>query len=287
SDGGGSIRIPASACGVFGIKPSRGRVSQGPVKPEFTGLATSGPIARTVADAALLLDLISVNRPGDYFTAPPLAAGETFLGHALREPGRLRIARFSASPVPGAGVAPEVATAYDEATKLLEELGHDVEEIDVPVDMAMLEDFGLVWAAMAAAEPVGAADEHRLRPLTRMLRERAASSSIAAYMGAAARLQNAGREVLPRVLPYDAVLSPTIAELPVPVGHFAGDPADEVRRMTEFTPFASLANITGQPAVNVPLHWSAQGLPAGVSLTGRPGGEPALLSLAAQLEAAR
>ncbi|KIH96953.1 amidase [Streptomonospora alba] len=287
SDGGGSIRIPASACGVFGLKPTRGRVSMGPVKPEFNGLATSGPIAGTVADAALLLDIISVNRPGDHFSAPPLATGETFLGHALREPGRLRIARFSASPIPGAGVDPEVVSAHEEAAKLLEALGHDVEEIDVPFDAALLEDFELVWAAMAAAEPVNASDEHRLRPLTRTLRERAAASSIAAYMGATARLQNAGREVLPRVLPYDAVLSPTIAKLPVPVGHFEGDPAGEIRRMTEFTPFASLANITGQPAVSVPLYWSAQGLPAGVQLTGRPGGEPTLLSLAAQLEAAR
>ncbi|MFB9802692.1 amidase, partial [Streptomonospora salina] len=286
-DGGGSIRIPASACGVFGLKPTRGRVTRGPVKPEFTGLATSGPIARTVADAALLLDIISVNRPGDYFTAPPLAAGETFLGHALREPGRLRIARFSTPPVPGAEVDPEVAAAHEEAAKLLAELGHEVEEIDTPVGAPVLEDFELIWAAMAASEPVEAADEHLLRPLTRALRERAADSSIAAYMGAAARLQNAGREVLPRVLAYDAVLSPTVARLPVPVGHFVGAPADEVRRMTEFTPFASLANITGQPSVTVPLHWSADGLPAGVMLTGRPGGEPTLLSLSAQLEAAR
>ncbi|MUL43116.1 amidase [Streptomonospora sp. PA3] len=287
SDGGGSIRIPAGACGVFGIKPSRGRVTSGPTKPDFTGLATAGSIARTVADAALLLDIISVNRPGDHFTAPALPVGETFVGYALREPGRLRIARFGTSPVPGAGVDPEVSAAYEDAAKLLVELGHDVEEIDPPFDADLLEDFALVWAGLAAAEPVDPADEHRLRPLTRWLRERAADSSIAAYMRAAGRLQNAGRAALPQMLPYDAVLSPTVAKLPVPIGHFGGDPAEDFRRMTEYAPFTSIANITGQPAVSVPLYWSPEGLPAGVSFMGRPGGEPTLLSLAAQLEAVR
>ncbi|GAA4950593.1 amidase [Streptomonospora halophila] len=287
SDGGGSIRIPAGACGVFGIKPTRGRVTQGPVKPDFIGLATAGPIARTVADAALVLDIISVNRPGDYFTAPPLGPGETFLGHALREPGRLRIGRYCTSPVPGAPVDPEVRAACEETAKLLADLGHDVEEIDPPADTAMLEDFALVWAAMAAAERIDPAEEHRLRPLTRHLRERAARSSVADYMGAVARLQNSVRALLPRVLPYDAVLGPVTAAPPVEVGHFGDDPAEEMRLMTEYAPFTSPANITGQPSVSVPLHWTPQGLPVGVGFTGRPGGEPTLLSLAAQLEAAR
>ncbi|WP_461001805.1 amidase [Streptomonospora sediminis] len=287
SDGGGSIRIPASACGVFGIKPTRGRVTAGPLKPDFIGLSSAGPLARTVADAALVLDIISVNRPGDYFTAPPLPAGETFLGYALREPGRLRIGRFSSPTTPGIEVAPEVMAAYEDTTALLGELGHDVEDIEPPFNEGELGEFGLIWAALAAANPVDPVDEHLLRPLTRWLHERAAESSIAAYMGATARLQNAVRAALPQLLPYDVVLSPTLAQLPAPVGHFSGDPAAQFRRMTEFTPFTSLFNITGQPSASVPLHWSPQGLPVGVMLTGRPGGEPTLLSLSAQLEAAR
>jgi len=287
SDGGGSIRIPAAACGVFGIKPTRGRVTSGPFKPDFIGLSTAGPIARTVADAALLLDIMSVNRPGDYFAAPPLHAGETFLGSALRDPGRLRIARFSTSPVPGVSVEPDVAAAYEQTSNLLAELGHVVEDIEPPAGPGLMEPFELVWAAMAAAEPVEAADEHLLRPLNRRLRERAADSSIAAYMQATARLQNAVRAAMPRMLPYDAVLTPTLARTPAPVGHFAADAEREFDRMTEFTPFASLFNITGQPSVNVPLHWSSEGLPIGVMLSGRPGGEPTLLSLSAQLEAVR
>ncbi|MDA0564908.1 amidase [Streptomonospora sp. S1-112] len=287
SDGGGSIRIPASACGLFGLKPTRGRVTSGPFKPDFIGLSTAGPIARTVADAALILDIVSVNRPGDYYTAPPLPAGETFLGYALRDPGRLRIARYDTAPVPGLRLDPEVTAAYEAATKLLIDLGHDVEDIDPPYGADTVEDFNLVWAAMAAATPVRPEDEHLLRPLTRWLRGRAADSSVGAYMAATARIQGAVRAALPRTLPYDAVLTPTLALPPVPVGHFGTDPEEEFRRMTAFTPFTALANITGQPSVSVPLHWSAEGLPIGTMLTGRPGGEPTLLALSAQLEAAR
>src|SRR5580693_1118659 len=114
SDGGGSIRIPSSVCGLFGIKPSRGRISGGPLVPDLSGLGTDGPLARTVADAALLLDVMTCNYPGDMYTQPPLQAGETFLGYAGREPGRLRIARTLTTAVEGAEIHPDCVAAYEE-----------------------------------------------------------------------------------------------------------------------------------------------------------------------------
>src|SRR5690242_13270457 len=132
SDGGGSIRIPSSVCGLFGIKPTRGRVSGGPLFPDLAGLAIDGPLARTVADAALLLDVMTGNHPGDMYTLPPLPPGETFLGHARRDPGRLRIGRSLQHAVEGADVHPDCVAAYEEASTLLAELGHEVEDVDMP-----------------------------------------------------------------------------------------------------------------------------------------------------------
>ncbi|MGN6676206.1 MAG: amidase, partial [Streptosporangiaceae bacterium] len=114
SDGGGSIRIPSSVCGLFGIKPSRGRISGGPLLPDLVGLSTDGPLARTVADAALLLDAMTCNYPGDMYIMPPLPAGETFLGHTRREPGKLRIGRSMTNVVPGATVHDDCAAAYED-----------------------------------------------------------------------------------------------------------------------------------------------------------------------------
>ncbi|MBB6170824.1 amidase [Nocardiopsis mwathae] len=286
SDGGGSIRIPASVCGIFGIKPTRGRISGAPEKPDLIGLSTAGPLARTVRDAALLLDVMSVSIPGDYYTAPPLPAGETFLGHAGRDPGRLRLARFRAPVVPGAEVHPDVVAAYESATELLVSLGHDVEEIEPPFDSAAMDHFATVWAVMALAVPVPPEREELLRPLNRWLRERGRSCSAQDYLRATTALQQGVRAALPRVLGYDAVLTPTLALPPVPVGHFGTDPAEEFARMTAFTPFTSMFNVTGQPSVSVPLHWTDEDLPIGVMISGPMGGEPMLLSLSAQLEAA-
>ncbi|RNL87328.1 amidase [Halostreptopolyspora alba] len=286
SDGGGSIRIPASACGIYGLKPTRGRISGAPLTPDLLGLATAGPLTRSVSDAALLLDVMAVNRAGDYFTAPPLGAGETFRDHARRDPGRLRVARFATPPPTGVEVHPEVAAGYEAATELLVRLGHDVEEITPPFDASIVEDFRTIWAAMAIATPLPGGSEPRLRPINRWLREQATGTTLERYMRATIRLQQRVREALPAMLDYDAVLTPTLAQPPVPVGHFEAEPEEELRRMERFTPFTSMFNITGQPSVSVPLHWSDEGLPVGVMLSGRMGGEPTLLSLSAQLEAA-
>src|SRR5579859_3533990 len=172
SDGGGSIRIPSSVCGLFGIKPSRGRVSNGPLMPDLTGLGSNGPIARTVADAALLLDVMSGNHPGDMYTLPPLPAGETFLGHTRREPGRLRIGRTLQNPVEGAEVHPDCVAAYEQTSALLESLGHEVEDVAMPLGADVVPFFETLWYAYATLAPLAPEQEEMLLPLTRYLRGR-------------------------------------------------------------------------------------------------------------------
>jgi len=286
SDGGGSIRIPASVCGLFGIKPTRGRVSHGPIVPDLTGLATNGPIARNVRDAALLLDLMAGNMPGDMYHAAPQDG--TFLAAADRAPGRLRIGRSVASAVPGAEIHPDCMAAYDAVTELLTELGHEVEELDMPFDADLVPHFETLWAAMATLTPVAPDREERLRPLTRHLRERGNAVTAPELFTAQASLQLAVRLAMPVTDQYDVILHPTLAQPPVPIGYFDDvDPAENFERQKRFTPFTSIYNVTGQPAVSVPLHWNEDGLPIGVMFVGRMSDENTLISLSAQLEAAR
>jgi amidase len=288
SDGGGSIRIPSSVCGLFGIKPTRGRISGGPLIPDLTGLSIDGPIARTVADAALLLDAMTVNRPGDMYTLPPLPDGETFLAHARREPGRLRIGRSLQNAVEGADVHPDCIAAYEEASALLAELGHEIEDIDMPFGPDVVPMFETLWYAMATLAPIGPAQEDELLPITRYLRGRGQEVRAPELMFAQGYLQAVTRAALQALNSYDAVLSPTLARPPVPVGYFDEvEPAENFERQKRFTPYTALYNVSGQPAVNVPLHWSADGLPIGIMLAGRMGEEGTLISLSAQLEAAR
>jgi amidase len=288
SDGGGSIRIPSSVCGLFGIKPSRGRISGGPLVPDLVGLSTNGPLARTVADAALLLDAMTGNYPGDMYLQPPLPAGETFAGYAAREPGRLRIARTVGTAVADASVHPDCVAAYEEASSLMESLGHDVQDIDLPFSPDAVPAFLTLWYAMAALTPVTPEQEGGLLPLTSYLRGLGLQLKAVDLMYAQAYLQAIVRTALATFNTYDAILTPTLASPPVPVGYFDEvDPAENFERQTRFTPWTALYNISGQPAVNVPLHWTAAGLPIGVMLAGRLGDEATLISLSAQLEAAR
>ncbi len=286
SDGGGSIRIPSSACGLFGIKPTRGRVSQGPIFPDLFGLATNGPIARTVRDAALLLDVMSGPMPGDLYRAPQ--AGEPFSSYADRAPGRLRIARSAEPPVPGVEVHPDCVAAYEEASALLEELGHEIVELPPVLGSDLLPHFATLWGVMATMTPVPQEDEHLLQPLTRWLRGLGEATTAPQLLQAQAALQGALRAAFPVMDEFDAILHPTLAMPPVPVGYFHGqEPEENFRRQTHFTPFTAVYNVSGQPAVNVPLHWNDDGLPIGVMLAGRLGGEGTLISLSAQLEEAR
>jgi amidase len=288
SDGGGSIRIPASACGLFGIKPSRGRISNAPLMPDLAGLTTEGPLARTVADAALLLDVMTGNRPGDLYAQPALPDGESFTGCARREPGRLRIGRTLAHPVGDGFVHPDCVAAYEEASRLLAGLGHDVEDVASPFGPDVVAPFETLWYAMATLAPVAPADEPRLRPLTRYLRERGRAVAAPDLLWAQAYLQIVMRSALPVLNAYDAILTPTLAAPPAEVGYFEQvEPATNFERQKRFTPYAAAYNVSGQPAVSVPLHWTAAGLPIGVMLAGRIGAEGTLISLSAQLEAAR
>jgi amidase len=288
SDGGGSIRIPASVCGLFGIKPTRGRISQGPMMPDLTGLSVDGPLARTVADAALLLDAMTGNHPGDMYTLPPLAAAESFLGYAAREPGKLRIARSLTTVVPGAEVHPDCVAAYEDASALLSALGHDVEDVDLPFSEEAVPSFLALWFAMATLAPIPPEHESELLPLTRYLRGKGMKLSAAQLLFHQAVLQGAVRPAMTALNAYDAILTPTVALPPRPVGWFDEvDPAENFTRQTVFTPWTALYNLSGQPAVSVPLHWNAAGLPIGIMLAGRMGDEATLISLSAQLEAAR
>jgi len=286
SDGGGSVRIPASACGLFGIKVSRGRVSNGPMRGDVNGLGWMGPLARTVRDAAAMLDAMAGPMTGDPHWAPPPA--EPFSAYAGREPGRLRIGRYRTPVIAEADVHPDCVAAYDEASDLLESLGHSVEDVDPPFSAALTPTFAKLWSVGAATVPVDPADEARLRPLTRHLRAHGRRLSGVDYALAIGALQSAARAAVTATAPYDAVLTPTLAQPPALVGSLRNDedPAADFAGQAAFTPFTAPYNMTGQPAVSLPLHWSAAGLPIGVMLVGRPADEATLIALSAQLEAA-
>ena len=286
SDGGGSIRIPASVNGLFGIKPARGRISAGPLAGDITGLAVNGPLARTVRDAAALLDAMAGPMPGDPHWAAPHA--RSFLSECGRQPGTLRIGRYRDSPLNPDGVHPDVVEAYERASSLLAELGHRVEDISSPFDASLVAAFETVWSVSSAGVPVDPAREGELRPLTRWLRDRGRAASAVEFTSALAALQLASRTAIASTAGYDVVLTPTLAQLPAPIGWFrdAGDPRAEFDRMIAWTPFTAVYNTSGQPAVSVPLHHTEAGLPVGVMLIGRPADEATLLRLSAQLEQA-
>ncbi|MDQ1720295.1 MAG: amidase [Pseudonocardiales bacterium] len=292
SDGGGSIRIPASVTGLYGIKPSRGRISRGPLDADSTGLSVLGPLARTVRDAAAFLDATAVAQPGDPHWAPPLPAGERFLDWCDRAPVRLRIGRYLQPPISGAEIDLECRTAWEFASVLLESLGHEVIDIAMPLPEAVIPAFETVWAVSAASAPVDPDRVAELRPLTRYLRDRGSRIGAIEYSNALGLLNFISRQAIVATAQYDAVLTPTLALPPRPIGWFCGtaedpvDPAEDFERQKRFTPFTAVYNASGQPAASLPLHWSAEGLPIGVMLVGRPAGEAALLALSAQLEAA-
>ncbi|GAA2080500.1 amidase [Streptomyces albiaxialis] len=295
SDGGGSVRIPASACGLVGVKPSRGRVSSGPAQHDVAGLATSGPLARTVADAATLLDVLAGRMPGDPYTAPPLADGDTFAAWAdpARVPGRLRVLALAGTPVPEIAPHPECAAAARGTAELLRDLGHEVEEAELPADDSMRAAFSTVWAVRAASRPVPEECEGLLTPLTRFIRERGRAIPAPDFVRALSTFRSVAQLLADTLLApgtgYDVILSPTLAQPPMAVGALRDDedPAGEFERFARFTPFTPLYNATGQPAVSLPLHWTDEGLPIGVMLGGRHGEEGPLLALSAQLEEAR
>ena len=283
SDGGGSIRIPASCCGLFGLKPSRGRVSSAPFG-SLEGLSSAGPLTRTVEDAAHLLDVLAGYETGDPWWAPPPARpfSETFDG----APGRLRVGVSSAPPI-DVPVDQECLAALAGAADLLAELGHDVRDASPPWhEPDLFDTFIAVWQVGPALHGVG---EELMTPLNRGLVESARASTAIDYGRAVAWLQALARRIVALWDELDVLLTPTLALTPVPIGwqESADGAIEQLLRNTEFTPFTAVANLTGLPAMSVPLHWNDEDIPIGVQAIGPPAGEELLLRLAAQLEAAR
>ncbi|HKT43280.1 MAG TPA: amidase, partial [Gaiellaceae bacterium] len=286
SDGGGSIRIPASCCGLVGLKPSRGRVSPAPWGSGSLGLSTNGSLARTVRDAAAFLDVVSGYEPGDFFVAPP--PERAFLAEAELEPGRLRIA-YTLTPPVEVPVDETCAAAVHEAVALLAELGHDVHEAVPPwTDPDLAEHFIRVWQAGPAAMGI---DFELLEPINRALAEDAVATPSPAMTVSLYRLQSEARKLVAFWSDVDVLVTPTLALPPVPIGwtfeDTDGDPRAAFLRQFFFTPFTAVFNVTGQPAMSLPLHRSADGLPIGVHFVGRPFADATLVRLAAQLEQAR
>jgi amidase len=293
NDGGGSTRIPAACCGLVGLKPQRNRISMAPEIGE-SFLATDGVLTRSVRDTALALDLLAGYELGDASWAPPPA--EPFAASAGREPSGLRIAVVTNPPI-DAPVDPVRADAAREAGRLLESLGHQVEEAEAPWrDDSILHTFTALFAPLVmlqvafgrlvnGREP----EEEELEPLSWALWKLVGGMSALDAHLASAQLQIFARGLIGWMSQYDAVVAPALAEAPVlldDVHWQTDDPMGLFRRSGEFTPFTAVANVSGQPAIVLPFD-EHEGMPVAVQVFGRPAGEGDLLALAAQVEAAR
>ncbi len=295
SDGGGSLRIPAACCGLVGLKPSRGRVSSGPVLGESM-LVQDGVLTRTVADTAEALDVLAGYELGDSTWAPP--PEEPFADSARRDPGRLRIAVALEAPI-DAPIDPEAERGVREAAELLSSLGHSVEEVDPPwVGGDLLATFMKLWAVNISAGVVRGAQLTGREPspelvesLTWWLYEQGRALGAIDFALAVGELQGWSRSIISTLWSsHDVVITPTLAQRPLRIGELdteSDDPAGVFRLSGRFTPHTALFNVSGQPAVSLPLFHGDDGLPTPVQLAGPPAGEAVLLSLAAQLEDAR
>jgi len=298
NDGGGSIRIPASCCGLVGLKPSRGRV---PVDanlgdPLASMLVVDLAVTRSVRDTAAMLDVASGPAVGDTVIAP--APARAFVSELTADPGKLRIGVLLHDPLSGEQAQPECVAAAEDAARLLESLGHTVEQ-DAPKaldDPEVVGQFTALWAGGLAAEistweselgtTITQAD---VEPLTWGLLELGRATSVADYVNAIRMLTAKSRGIAQWWADaFDLLLTPTLAEPPVPLGTF--DTPDEpilgFMRAATFTPFTPVFNITGQPAISLPLSTSSDGLPIGIQLVAAYGREDLLLRVAAQLEIA-
>ncbi len=296
NDGGGSIRIPASCCGIFGLKPTRGRNPLGPaIGDSMSGLVCEHAVTRTVRDSAALLDATEGYDPGDPYCPPPKM--RPYAEEVGADPGRLRIA-FTTKAATGVPVHEECLKAVHDAAKLCEKLGHDVAEDGPELDGgAMAQAWMTLWAvgmaqtmdtfAGLAGKKATAAD---FEPCTWALYQMGHATTGPQYLQAVERLQSVARQIALFMNDCDIILTPTLAEPPLALGTFDLDgrsPMYPMARAGQFVPFTPIFNATGQPAMSVPLHWSAGGLPIGTHFVARLGEEDTLFRLAGQLEQAR
>jgi amidase len=296
NDGGGSIRIPASCCGLVGLKPTRARVSLAPQYGDLMGgLVAEHVVTRSVRDSAAILDVLAGPVPGDPYWAPPLQ-GPSFAAAAVSTPAPLRIAVMTTSPT-GSEVHQDCVTATDLTAALCESLGHHVEDATMVVDGdAFTMHFINVWAAGNAwtladwEERLGrAAKEDDLEPLTWALCQLGRGTTSAQYLTSMQELQKITRQIAQYFEGIDVLLTPTLGEPPAPLGTFDSPPDEPLTglfRSAAYVPFTPPFNVTGQPGISLPLHWNSAGLPIGVQFVGRFGAEETLLSLAGQLEEA-
>jgi len=299
NDGGGSIRIPASACGLVGLKPSRGRTSFGPdIGEAFGGLVAEGVVSRSVRDTAAFLDVVAGAMPGDPYTAPAPAA--PFLAAIGRDPTHLRVGLHTAAPCGICTIHPDCIAAAEETAQVLESLGHDVERshpsaLDEP---DMWQHFTTMYATHHARlhDLLAVLTDVRLGPgdvdaINWTLAEMGRTMSAAQYLFTIDWLHGYGRRMASWWEGgFDLLLTPTLTEPPPPLGSFAAaldDPAAAGFRAQQFASLTLPFNMTGQPAISLPLHWNDDGLPIGVQLVAAYGREDLLLRVGAQLERAR
>ena len=275
-------RIPAAACGLVGLKPSRGRVPSASGVDKLAGLPVAGPLARTVSDAALLLDamiaphggppnhLFTLRSPGD--DGPPLLAA------AVRGEGRFQLGVMTTSAWDDAysiAIAPEAHAALELATSELAALGHGLEDTALKPDDSYAPAFRTIWQAGAASIPAeGDEQEQLLEPLTRWLMHRGRALSARELGEALAALSAYERSFIRQLSRFDAVLTPALALTPRPIGWYDADDGEaNFAQQVQYTPFTSMVNVSGLPAIVLPVFETAGGLPMGVQLIGRPGGE--------------
>ena len=295
-DGGGSIRIPASACGIFGLKPTRGRNPLGPDAGDLlSGLVCEHAVTMSVRDSAALLDASSGPDRGDPYWAPPPA--RPFLEEVGRAPGHLRIG-FAKTAPSGVVLHADAIAAVEDAARLCASLGHEVEEVSPEVDaIEMTRGFIVLYAAGAARNVLDveaaagmAVSREMFEPVTWGLAEMGRQLGAADYLLALRQIQQGSRRIARFFDAHDIWLTPTLGEPPVPIGTFEAsydEPLTGFFRAADFAPFTPLVNATGQPAMSVPLYWNDSGLPIGSHFVARFGDEATLFRLASQLEEAR
>ncbi|WP_299168460.1 amidase [uncultured Arthrobacter sp.] len=285
TDGGGSVRIPAAATGLIGLKPNRGRVPSGSGQSDLGQFVVAGPLARTTADAALLLDAMAAE---PNFHATSAAAHGPFLNAALRADGRFRIGFSTVSPFAAAfpiELDDDARTSFDAGLRALGAVGHDVVEADLRYDSRYHEAFQTVWTAGLAVARIPADREEDLTTLARTLRRRAQGRSATDLATAVDILRQFEQDTIQQYSAFDIIATPALGMTPRPIGWYTDADADtDYLRQCQYSPYTSMVNVCGLPAISVPIFTTADGLSMSIQLIGRPSAEADLLTVSAQLE---